>query len=383
MTDVCYRLFINNKPATCSQVKRIEEITVEQEEDKVWQAALVIPLCLDTGGRWSGEDDDFLSDFTRFRIEVRVNDKAFVPLIDGPLVWDNNQMKTDPGQSSIRIFVHDDSVYLNRINMVQKFEGMTDDKILRFLMRDFPEIATWDVDTTLPRREIDLSSLMVMSGTSMHIIKALVACRGIQVYVLPGQEPGKSIGMFKKPVTEVSNLAPLVLTGKGRNVASFSVHKNVQKPKKISASRLSFKTKNIVSATSKFSDSRLGDEMPFDDEKNLGTEELSPYRCPGLSPREGVDVYAQSTRYAIRAQGRVLSGFYPDVLRPYTVVYVQGVDGRNSGQYNITRVIHRLTRSEYTQDFSVRRDARSKGTGNAVPVTGSVHPAINPSGGIL
>jgi hypothetical protein len=46
---------------------------------------------------------------------------------------------------------------------------------------------------------------------------------------------------------------------------------------------------------------------------------------------------------------------------PYRVVTVRGVDGRQSGDYNVKQVTHSLGRSTYTQRFKLIRNARSAG----------------------
>jgi hypothetical protein len=377
MVEIFYKLFFNNKAASRAQLDRVEEISVEQEEEKAWQASLVIPICVNEKGEWSGEDEDFLSSFTRVRVEIQLNEKDFIPLIDGPIVGFNTDMDSAPGRSQLTAIVHDDSAFLNHTYNLETFEGKTDHDIAEYLFKQATEIATSKIADT-PASQNDTSDIAVRNGTAMQILKMIAGRQGMQAYVLPGKKAGQSIGMFQPHATEVGELTPLVLLGKKRNVLNFSVQNNAQNPVKVQASRLNFKDKTVSSQTSNFSDlNLLGEEKPLKDESQAGLEELSPYRYQAVDLGQAVTALAARSCYALGGQGGVLGGCYPDVLQPYKVVYIEGANGRLSGAYNITKVTHRLTRSAYTQDFSVKRNALSQGKGSAGPSSGSLNPAIN------
>ena len=59
---------------------------MEQEVDKAWEARIEIPICVDENGNWTGEDEDFMRSFSRGRVEIKIGDDPFVPLVDGPIV---------------------------------------------------------------------------------------------------------------------------------------------------------------------------------------------------------------------------------------------------------------------------------------------------------
>jgi hypothetical protein len=225
---------------------------------------------------------------------------------------------------------------------------------------------------------------VVTRGTAMQILKMLTRCQNIQAYVLPGSEPGRSIGVFKAPPVEVSELTPLLLLGAERNVINFSVKDNAQNPVKAKGSRLNFKDKTVSTQNSNFNDLELqGDEYPFGDQADVGEEALSPYRCPSLDLKEAVSALAARSAVVLHGQGRVLGTCYPDVLQPYKVINVIGANGRLSGAYTITGVTHRLTRNGYAQDFLVKRNAFSKGAGSAGPTSGMFDSAINAAGSVI
>ena len=133
---VSYKLFFDDAPASRADLDRFEEITVEQEVDMAWEARLQLPLCVDAQGQWTGDDARFARAFSRIRIEVQVGRGAFVPLIDGPVVAQDSQRRTEPGQSLLTLVVHDDSAYLNREESLERYDNLSDHEIAERIFRD-------------------------------------------------------------------------------------------------------------------------------------------------------------------------------------------------------------------------------------------------------
>ncbi|HEX9898503.1 MAG TPA: hypothetical protein VGC81_04725, partial [Candidatus Methylomirabilis sp.] len=71
----------------------------------------------------------------------------------------------------------------------------------------------------------------------------------------------------------------------------------------------------------------------------------------------------EQAAYSFEASGSVQGDCYTGVLAPYRVVTVKGVNERLSGNYVLKQVTHTLTRSRYSQAFSLLRNARSAGGG--------------------
>ncbi len=368
-----FRLFFDNDPAKREQLDRVDKITVEQEVDMAWEARIEMPVCVDEKGIWKGEDEGFMESFSRVRVEIRVGGDPFVALIDGPIVGYDNNKSSEPGQSSIILMVRDDSVYLNREEQLARFEDMADHEIAAQLFGEAEQIASTDIDDT-PRPAGNLMPVVIQRGTSMQILRALARRQGMHAYVLPGEEPGQSIGCFKSFSTEAAGLPPLILLGTDRNIERFNVAQDAQSPSRVQAFRLSITDKVVMSSTSSFRDlDLLGPEHAFEDDTKVGTQ----ISIPGLGSSVDLDrrVTAEADRasYAFEATGSVLAGCYRGVLQPYRVVSVRGVNDRLGGDHLINTVTHTLTRSEYSQSFALKRNARSEGPGgDAGSVAGSV-----------
>ena len=363
MPDIQYRLYFNNNPATREQLDRVEEITVEQEVDMAWEARIHIPMCVDEKGKWSKEDEEFMKSFSRVRVEIKVGENPYVPLIDGPIVGYESQRSSEPGQSSITLRIQDDSVYLNREDIVFRFENLSDHEIVNQIFGEIEQIASTDVEDT-PAPPGRLPAVVVQRGSNIQLLRFLAGRQRMHAYVLPGESPGQSIGCFKSFPTQIDGLPPLVLLGAERNMESFNPTNDAQRPARVRASTLSITDKGITTRTSSFSDlDILGGEQGFENESDTATRILPPYQGEAVDLDRAVSGEALTSSYSYEATGSVLTNCYKASLQPYRLVAVKGANDRSSGNYIITKVTHTLSRSVYSQSFSMRRNARSEGAG--------------------
>jgi hypothetical protein len=354
-----YRLFFNNTPATQEQLDRFEDITVSQGMGMAWEAKLQIPIVTDEKGNWSGEKDSFIANFTRLRIEVQVGDGGFVPLIDGPIVGSQRQLSAEPGQSMLTVRVQDDSYYLNREQKQYHFKGLRDDKIATQLFEEFPGVIKERKVHPTPAPLVNPIPDVVKRMTAMQVLRFLADRQIVNAYVLPGSKPGRSIGCFQKLPIRTDGLPALVLLGSDRNVFNFNPDNDAQQPTQFRAYALRLNDKQITRSDSDLTAvPRLGKAptTPPDSAVEL------------LRPRHGdtVDldlwVAAETLRssYSISATGSVIADCYGGVLSPYRLIQVWGANLRESGTYLICRVTHQLTRSQYSQTFTLRRNAQSQ-----------------------
>ena len=67
----------------------------------------------------------------------------------------------------------------------------------------------------------------------------------------------------------------------------------------------------------------------------------------------------------VKATGEVDGALYGHVLRPATVVIIEGAGEENSGKYYVDNVSHHLTKETYSQKFNFIRNALGDDTSSA------------------
>lgn len=363
MPTIDYKLFFNNAPAKQDQLDSVESIRVEHGVDKPCAATLEIPVCASDSGRWAKEDDQILADFGRVRVEVRIGKDAFVPLIDGPIVGFVNHMSSQPGESSITVRVQDDSVLLNHHETLDSFKG-TDDEIARAIFPSIPEIDPVVKFDAVPPNKSKLPSEERQRGTAMELLRKLAKRQDMHAYVLPGPNLGeKSIGVFQKYPTTKDGLPDLILLGPDRNIARFEVTNEGTQPGKTVGYSVSITDKKVVKKTSTFQRLDLLGSEPATKSDNTGTYLLSADLVNSVDLDSAVQAKTDAASYQFEASGELFTECYDKVLTPYRLVTVTGVNGRLSGDYVITNVVHTLNRYTYQQTFKLLRNARSAGAG--------------------
>ena len=366
MLDVAYRLWIDDAPASQAQTDRVETITVDQEVDMAWEARLELPIGTGLDGRWSGEDEAMTLAFARVRVEVAVAGGPHVPLIDGPVVGVERRMSATPGESVASVRVHDDSVLLDREEIFRVYEEMLDSDVAAEVFSSASNIASSDVENT-PAPPGPDAMVVVQRGTGMALLRHLALRHHKHAYVLPGDSPGASVGCFKSYPTAVEDLPDLVLTGRERNLDSFSVTEDALRPASFSGATIPRGLDDSSEAEGQLGAvAIMGPEPAYSDEGNTARRLLQPGGYGQIDPETAAQARTEHSTYAFEAQAEVLADRYPAVLTPYRAVRVRGTDGRHSGDYLITRVSHKLSRGSYQQSLGLLRNARSAGSGGGL-----------------
>ncbi len=356
-----YRILCDGEALEKNDLDRFETVTVEQEVDRPWQARLEMVVCLDDQGNWSGEDARFLEPFRRLRVELKVGEGDFEPLIDGPIVGRDSQRSSSPGESVVTVVVHDDSALLNRKGSVEPFPpGLTDSDIARRVFGNYGEIASTKIEDTPPAPN-PLPPELLRRGTHMELLRHLARRNDLHVAALPGVTAGASIGVFHSLRVFDKKPPELVLLGAERNIESFDVRFNAQRQSNVVASTLSFSDKSVVTRRSSVRNLELvGQAPPFGGDDEVGTELLPPGSGEDVDLQHRCDREARRRSRAFEATGALRHGCYDGILAPFRPVTVKLGTTPSSGTYLIHKVVHRLTRADYTQEFTVVSDSLSE-----------------------
>ena len=358
MAKAEYRVYFDNAPASPQQLALFSEIRVDQGIGMATEAQIDLPIGTDSAGWWPGIEERYAQAFTRMRIEVKVADAAFLPLIDGLIVGNRFEMKADPDHSKMTLIVQDDSVQLNRDEKVALFEDMAPQDIVARLFADAGFTAEVD---PVPDPGASLQRVVVQRGSNMQLLLELARRYGMFTYVRPGDTPGASVGMFKRQQFAAADLPEILLVGNQRNVSSFSAEFDALRPTKAQAGSIALADKRVLSSASHAADvTALGEATTHDITQPAitlltGTREEQT----DLDAATAATVNLSSWAYA--AHGELDAEHYAGVLQPYRLVRVRGIGGYLSGDYLIGHVMHVLTDDGYRQRFSLHRNARSAG----------------------
>lgn len=360
-----FRMYFGNEAAGPEQLQRVEDITVTQEMGRAWEARIRMTLVLDEQGAWTGENEDIMAAFSQVRIEMKAHDGAFQPLIDGPIVGYDNQKSSLPGQSAIVLIVHDDSVYMNQEDQVWRQDDLLDHELVESVFNEFSDhVKVLDVEET-PASGSALPPSINRRESAWSLLQFLASRQDKHAYVLPGQTPGESVGVFKELPEETDGLPDLVLIGSGRNIDEFNVNRNAQSASRVTASTMHLGDKALVNAEAEPADFEGGD-VETDRDHPQPTRFLPATQGEGADLQQAVRAAVRAGSFTYEATGSIRGHCYHGVLQPYRLVTVRSGGSSLSGSYLIHQVTHSVDASQYTQSFQLKRMGQTP-SGGAAP----------------
>ncbi|GGX79769.1 hypothetical protein GCM10007160_03970 [Litchfieldella qijiaojingensis] len=355
------RIYLDNQAADEELLYRFREVRVDLAMGIAAEAELKLEIGADDNGHWEGIEEDYTQPFSRVRVEVKPpNGDDFEALIDGPIVGQRFTLSASPNQSQLVLVVHDDSVLLNQHESIVLYEELTASDIATQIFGEFDLIP--DVDA-VPASGGSLERFVMQRGTAVHLLRKLARQHGLFFYVRPGIEPGSSVGVFKAPDLTLAGYPELLLMGGKRNINKFEAEYDALRPMSARASDIDLADKSVLEAEAATSTlDALGDTATHDI-ADPGSSFLTLTREDSGDLEAGVNAVADYSSWAYRAEVEVAADVYPAVLKPYNVIAVAGPGGFLGGEYLISRVTHTLDDEGYRQQLTLRRNARSVGSG--------------------
>lgn len=376
-----FRIWYGERAASLEELAHVEQIEVTQEMDAFWEAQVRVALCLDAQGRWQQGPGEAAEPFSRVRIEVDLGDGSYTPLIDGPLASVDAALDALPGRSTATLLVRDDSAYLDRDEAIEPpFEGRADSDIADELFRRFEQIGDTRIDATTAT-----PATTTRRGTVLQFLRELASANDRHAYVLPGEAPGASIGCFLADPTDAAELPPLRLIGDDRNLSNASITQDPDGAERTEAQVLRVDDQGVTVFETDAAELGLMRDLPAVAADLSPTRLLNPADNTREDPAAAASAQARQRSYIYQLTSELVPGCYGAVLSPYRKVRVDAGATPYSGDYLITKVVHRITPSLYLQLLEAKSDGITEISDAAVAETdgGGVDPAVSASGGIF
>jgi hypothetical protein len=355
MLPVRYKVLVDGKGISKADLDRIDTITVTQRMDQTAEASISLLIQADQNGQWQ-YNKEIIKPLRPVRVEIQVGNGGYRPLIEGPLVGADPQLQSEPGRSLLILRVHDDSYSLTLDKAPDQITGNDDAKLASEIFDKVQNvIKEKDVAQDLAPPPSDRTTAIRPTGTLLDALRWLAARHPkVHAWVKPGITAGKSKGMFQLEDDKASDLPALVLFGSGRNIDSFSVTQDLQRPTTVTGSSLDITNLSVKTAKASYGDVLDGGQ-PAVDEGQVGTTTLPPGFDIGFDLEGSLKAVAAQYAVVYEAQGVVRNFCYAGVLEPYRRVRVTAVGKKISGDWLIRSVTHTITRSDYSQAFALER----------------------------
>jgi hypothetical protein len=375
MSQIAYKLYIDDQPASRSLIDVIQQLEVEDHVDMADMVRLSVAIGIRDGcGSWNVVDENIFERLTKLRIDVNVGSGKTEPLIEAYVIETNAGFANQPGQSVLNVVAMEPTVKMNLHDCVRAWPNMADSDIAEEIFRNYKFTAI--VDPTQPSRD-ENDHTEIQRGTDIQFLQGLAARNGFECYVELNPKTGDVEGHFHKPKLQQTTQGVLsVNLGPATNVNSFQARFDMLRPAHAAAKNVDIHARDQQSA-----------ELDSPADKSLGSTSTVTDKArtvlldgTGLAQTGELQTAAQAevdrSAWAITAEGDVNTVAYGDVLRAKRPVEVRGAGLQFSGTYYVEQVRHTFTGDGYTQHFSLRRNAAGLTSGDNFVDDGS-HPSNN------
>src|ERR1017187_874411 len=356
MSQIAYKLYIDDQPASGELIDVIQQLEVEDHVDMADMVRLSVAIGIRDGCvSWNVVDENILQRLTKLRIDVNAGSGKTEPLIEAYVIETDAGFANQPGQSMLNVVAMEPTVKMNLKETVRPWPNMADSDIAEEIFRDYKFTAV--VDATQPARD-EIDHTEIQRGTDIQFLQSLAMRNGFECYVELNPQTGQVEGHFHKPRLQQTSQGVLsVNLGPATNVNSFNAKFDMLKPAMVAAKNVDVHAREQQSADSQsLGDKQLGSASTVADDSRqvlLGGTGLAETGELQTAAQAEVD----RSSWAITAEGDVNTVAYGDVLRAKRPVEVRGVGLQFSGTYYVEQVLHTFNGDGYTQHFSLRRNA--------------------------
>jgi hypothetical protein len=298
----------------------------------------------------------------RVVITITVKGKPFV-LIDGEITSQQLEFKESGVGAELVISGRDIGLLLEKEEKAKVYQGMRQEAVVRSILQTYARFGisakvtapatVWPKQT--PQHELS------QHGTDRKFLRDLAAANGYLFYIQPGDQPGKSVAYWGPPeygLTEQPALS--VNMGSNTNVKNLHIEHNGLAAVKVTGGFVNGdedKATEIDIETTK-QKPRLAKEPALSAGSRPPRTRWLPYYGPDLveAMARAQSLTDRSTEQVVRLQGSLDTLVYGGLLRTPGKVGVRGVGATYDGLYYVKKVKHRISRTSYTQEFTLTRE---------------------------
>jgi phage protein D len=357
MTSVGYALTVNDSPLEPGVLARLKRVEVEEHVSMadIMRLTFTTAIKADASG-WEILDDGIFERLTKVRLNVTVGSSNNQALFEGYVVDVNAEFSNDPTQSTLNVVAFDPSVLMSLEEKMHAWLDMADSDIASTIFGNYGFTA--DVATSQPTRSEAVTAVM-QRGPDIQFLQMLARRNGYDCYVDVDAASGQVTGHFHPPRYDQTPQGVIsVGLGVESNVESLKVQFNMLRAAQAVANSIDVDSAEAQPAEiTNIAAPALGGQasLPADRPRRVlinGSD---------LSLTGELQTYAQAvtdrSALALKAEGTVNTQSYSGIIRAKLPILVRGIGRGWSGAYLVERVQHIIEGSDYTQTFTLRRNA--------------------------
>lgn len=352
-----YTLLVEGQPLDEETLAQLQTVEAEEHLQLADMLRLVFNIAVrEDGSGWRVLDDALFAPLTPLQLQITVGNNDPVTVIDAYVVETQSALTNNPGESTLTVVAMDASVLMSSNEVVRTWAGMSDSDIASTIFNEYgfsPEVESTDVTY----EEDD--TLIVQRGTDMQLLQLLAQRHGFDVYVDVDPSSGSLTGHFGPVVLDDEPQGLLTIhMGQSSNLNQLNIRWDMLRPTGVQVDNIDADSGEDQTGSADGSELTL---LGGDDLFEATTPRMSRVLPAGATIEAELSSLAQGlsnrSSLAVIAEGEVDTNNFGAVLRAKRTVTVRGAGELYSGIYLVERVLHAFIEGEYTQHFTLRRNA--------------------------
>jgi phage protein D len=355
VAEVSYLLKIDGREAPLEVVEAVQRLELEEHASLASIMRLTVAIAVAEGGsRWTIVDDEVFPRLGEVSLSIKVGSSDPEPILSGYVIEARAVFGEEPNASTLDVLAMDATVLMNLEEKVRAWPNMADSDIASSIFGEYDLSPV--VDDAQPTRQED-DVIPIQRGTDMQFLRWLAERNGYDLFVATSANGAE--GHFHAPKLDDPPQGVLTVGfGSASNVPSLTITHETLRPTTAKAEQLDVLSQESQSGEAEtVSLADLGGTSVLTGDQRRATL----LARTGLVDTAELQTYAQAivdrSSWAVRAEGQVASDHYDGILRARKPVSVRGVGKTLSGTYYVERVLHVFTADEYSQQFTLRRNA--------------------------
>lgn len=283
-------------------------------------------------------------------------------LIDGIITHQQLPFSLE-GEATLVVTGHDISILMDLEEKNRGFKEMKHKEVVEQILSEYARlgITTQVTKPTVKWPTKPAKQMPMQAGvTDRAYLRSLAAAYGYTFYVKPGTKPGKCVaywGPTKRQEPEQPALT--VNMGAGTNVEKINFAFDAASGTQVGAAVADADTdKGKATTSGKGKGKPLAKDDPFGGNRTLLRTLWLGYAGPDANEAvaRAQAITDQALEQTVTGTGTVDTLRYGDLLTAPGIVGLRGVGGSFDGKYMVKSVKHRISVTEYKQDFTIQRE---------------------------
>jgi hypothetical protein len=340
-------------------MQALREIEVETTVGQASAFRLHFDLSRNSFGDFDVTAFDIFRPLVPIRISVSVGLGIPTTLVNGYVKDARLGARNDPGASTLEVSGMDAlGTIMAHVQQPFTWPNLPDSEVARAIFAKYAVAPLMVVPTPPQRTMVDTTT--TQRANDAVYLHQLAERNAYELYIQPDPAAGLDVGHFHPPLALVPPQGVLSIDfGTQTNLTDFSVSNDMLRPTGVVALSSEPRSRAPIPAVAPAAtEPPMGLEptltriIPPPIERPAGTDAASPAEVQAQAMAR-----ANETSRALRATGGVDGLKYKRPLLAGLPVLVRGAGRQMSGLYYVTSVTHRISRDEYTQQFSAWRNA--------------------------